>query len=719
MPYISVSSPKSASRPSSISFSSERGPGAFTPLAALPRRRSSSNSRKPLFHLPNDLDDAHDNSPPPSPLGPETPQAESIPFPTSSPLPSPGIYSPTHDATPKPISRTSSSSTIILSNGRPLKPSLKSSSSSSIADDAVRARHSRAQSEPSTPFLGAKNVHFKDKDSGLETVRLFKRTGRPTAVSSPPNPEDTETETEADQNAFPFPRFPASSSSSSIPITELDTESPRSSAVPAKNPDPYANIHLESLSLPPGRPPVLRGTVLVRNIAFEKQVGVRFTLDDWTTVSEVIGTYVGGVAHREAIAGTTSTTTVGDLVGVLAQGSQDPWDRFSFSIRLEDYEARLPERNLFLVTRYTVPGSGEWWDNNGGQNYSVAFRAKAPVVGRKRGASSPLPSAAPFMASAAPPPAQTSPQQAKATFSLPDSPSPAADSTPSPPPSSTRPPPLVRSPSAPLGPKSAYSPITLNPMLATRLNLKHYAAPARVPAPPTRTPPVSNSNPTSPLTRSIIGGQPATVSHPDDSELRSPSVDRQSSPTMSSALGLSFMEREQFNEKENVSLPVVEVDGKAEDEGFSSAGEDGEGEVDPKPQLTSSKDTGTVAGRLTPPTTRRFPPLSVQISHGSNSNSPRRSPSPSYIPTPPSQSPASSRSPSPSSPTLHDPSAMNPSDSTYAAFLRQWCFAAPPRSGAIGEAGFSSGLTPLSGGGMTGIGGMGNVMGVEAVGMMG
>lgn len=181
---------------------------------------------------------------------------------------------------------------------------------------------------------------------------------------------------------------------------------------------------------------------------------------------------------------------------------------------------------------------------------------------------------------------------------------------------------------------------------------------------------------------------------------------------MSSMLGLSFMEREQSNEKENVSLSVVDVDGKAEDEGFSSAGEDGEGEVGSKPRLTTpSKETG----RLTPPTTRRFPALSVQISHGSNS--PRRSPSPTYIPTPPSQSPASSRSPSPS-PTLLDPSAMNPSDSTYAAFLRQWCFAAPPRSGAIGEAGFSSGLTPL-GGGMPGIGGMGNTMGVEAVGMMG
>lgn len=45
----------------------------------------------------------------------------------------------------------------------------------------------------------------------------------------------------------------------------------------------------------------------------------------------------------------------------------------SFTIRLEDYESKLSDRTLFLVTRFSSP-VGEWWDNNNGQNYRVGFR---------------------------------------------------------------------------------------------------------------------------------------------------------------------------------------------------------------------------------------------------------------------------------------------------------------------------------------------------------
>lgn len=181
----------------------------------------------------------------------------------------------------------------------------------------------------------------------------------------------------------------------------------------------------------------------------------------------------------------------------------------------------------------------------------------------------------------------------------------------------------------------------------------------------------------------------------DEADLRSPSVDRLSSPIMSSALGLSFMDRP----KDDFSVSVVSVGDKAEveDEGFGSAGEDNDGVAPPPaPQ----------PGRLAPPT-RRFPPLSVQISHGSNS--PRRSPSPSHIPTPPSSSPSPTPSP------LADTKSMNPSDSKYAAFLQQWCFAhSTPKPGAMADVGIS----PMHSGF-----GMGthpaNSMGVEAVGMMG
>ena len=57
----------------------------------------------------------------------------------------------------------------------------------------------------------------------------------------------------------------------------------------------------------------------------------------------------------------------------------------SFTIRLEDYEAKLSERTLYLVVRYNPGSGGEWWDNNDGANYRVGFR---------RAAASPLPSPA-------------------------------------------------------------------------------------------------------------------------------------------------------------------------------------------------------------------------------------------------------------------------------------------------------------------------------------
>lgn len=347
---------------------------------------------------------------------------------------------------------------------------------------ASSARHTRAQSMPSTPAFGPKNVHFKEKDEGLESVRLFRRTGKPVSVSKPTS--DTETETEPEPSGFSFPsnRFGSSPSS----LTEIAT----CSSVPAPNPSPYANVHLESVSLPPARPPVLRGTVLVRNIVFEKHVGVRFTLDNWTTVSEVLATYTGPVASLETLAGTNQGKTVGDLIGSTeAKG----WDRFNFAIRLEDYEAYLWQRTLYLVTRYTALGVGEFWDNNSGENYRVTFRSHSGPVQpeRKRGLSAP--STAPFLMSASPA------LPIASRVSTHDEPRP----TFAPPP---RPASIQR---------SASSPIPVASTAGLRLNLRHYAAPTppRVPPPTAVTSP--RPLPPSGAPRVIPGGQSTIPSHPE------------------------------------------------------------------------------------------------------------------------------------------------------------------------------------------------------------
>ena len=590
MPYVASRSP--------VTFSDERGPGAFAPLPSLPKA-----SKKSLFHIPSD--DDQEPSPPPTPPRGVLPSPHqqmtptSVPFPTTSPTSPTTATSNSAKSTAPPIQRTSSSTSVVLANGRPLKPSLKSASSSSIADDmaASGARHARAQSMPSTPF-GPKNVHFKEKDDGLESVRLFRRTGKPASVSKPTS--DTETETEPELSSYPFPRSPkntfASPSSSSL------SEIASCSTVPACSPSPYANVHLESITLPPARPPVLRGTIIVRNIVFEKSVGVRFTLDGWTTVSEVLATYSGPVGTLETLVGTNQGKTVGDLIGSLPESS---WDRFNFAIKLEDYEAYLWQRTLFLVVRYSAPGAGEWWDNNSGENYRITFRAHSGSVQPERKRGNTPPSTAPFLLSVCPPSPLTS------RVAVHDEPRP----TFSPPP---RPPIIPRSISSPV-------PVSSNPGL--RVNLRHYAAPA--PLSPTQVIPLDASRmpSSSEASRAVFSGLPATLTPPD-------------TPTS--------QRKDLISDKDEV------------DEGFATGSEDGDNAEtcpDSRPQLSLKISSPSPS----PVTILRASPLS-----------PNPSPPPrQHGPFSPIREPFS-------------PRTGGGSGDSYAALIREWCFAQGPDTLTIG-----------------------------------
>ena len=449
---------------------------------------------------------------------------------------------------------------------------------------ASGARHARAQSMPSTPY-GPKNVHFKEKDDGLESVRLFRRTGKPASVSKPTS--DTETETEPELSAYPFPHVSTNSfaSPSSSALSEIAT----CSTIPACNPSPYANVHLESVTLPPARPPVLRGTVIVRNIVFEKSVGVRFTLDSWTTVSEVLATYSGPVGALETLAGTNQGKTIGDLIGSLPESR---WDRFNFAIKLEDYETYLWQRTLYLVVRYSAPGAGEWWDNNTGENYRVTFRAHSGPLQPERKRSATAPSTAPFLLSVCPSSPLTSRvashDEPRPTFSPPQ-----------------RPPTIPRSNSSPI-------PVTSGPGL--RLNLRHYAAPIPLPrtVPPTDAPSAPSL---SEAPRVVLGGQSTTPTPPE-------------TPTL-----------ELLPDKDEV------------DEGFATGSEDDNTETypDSRPQLSLKISSPS------PVTILRSSPLS-----------PNPSPPPrQHGPFSPIREPFSPRA------------GAGPGDS-YAALIREWCFAQGP-----------------------------------------
>ncbi|KAJ7573691.1 putative phosphatase regulatory subunit-domain-containing protein [Mycena floridula] len=352
------------------------------------------------------------------------------------------LPSATQPSSARPSPSRTSSTPILLSNGRPLKSSLKGTrSASSITHSGsnspasgpatgVVSAHLRAQSAPSTPSMDLlastpdsltpstpKNVHFPSLPTDLERVRLFSRSAKPINVSRSMLGEETETETETDGNAgfmngylvgASHPRshnsathhassHPGSSSnpqSIGYPFPVMSTPIPSYTLAFGRTRGTIKDgemVVLESLNLeeassgpsaaspmsPSGSPSLhLHGTLLVRNVSFEKHVAVRFTMDGWATTSEVGATYLSPYIPP--------SVTLGDLLGA----STSSVDRFQFSIRLGDYVAPLSSasphsssksrtilgtKNLMFALRYVVPGQGEWWDNCEGKNWSVGF----------------------------------------------------------------------------------------------------------------------------------------------------------------------------------------------------------------------------------------------------------------------------------------------------------------------------------------------------------
>lgn len=201
------------------------------------------------------------------------------------------------------------SSMIRKKSGELVKPSLKVRSQST-PHLPLRGDMMGSKSEPATPApddrdYGSdrhKNVRFAgssgDQGARLESVVLFLREQKVTAVSKTADGEEgmyppTETETEADTDAREYAafrrkrhaalqsqddaeKFAFAEGSSVVPKLRLDFSS---SAVESLKDH---NVILERVEMPSAAEPVaLRGTVLVRNLAFQKWVAVRFTLDEW------------------------------------------------------------------------------------------------------------------------------------------------------------------------------------------------------------------------------------------------------------------------------------------------------------------------------------------------------------------------------------------------------------------------------------------------------
>ncbi|KAJ7628045.1 hypothetical protein DFH06DRAFT_1480747 [Mycena polygramma] len=230
----------------------------------------------------------------------------------------------------------------------------------------------------------------------LESVTIFKRRARVTSVSLPLD-EQTETETETDTDALTrwagaigssaertmwAPRKSSLNLPPKRPLTDGKWGYTLMALDAPRTPDTDSMVLLETMRLvgaganPPSSlspwtpdetivdgdgPLALTGTILARNVAFEKHVAV----------------HAGQLAHHD--------------IPLAHYGGID-W---------------LSERELMLAVRFTVPwvcagtvapyvyceptswrgtgagGAGEWWDNNSGRNYRAGFHWVYTPPGRE------------------------------------------------------------------------------------------------------------------------------------------------------------------------------------------------------------------------------------------------------------------------------------------------------------------------------------------------
>ncbi|XP_031446152.1 protein phosphatase 1 regulatory subunit 3D [Phasianus colchicus] len=93
------------------------------------------------------------------------------------------------------------------------------------------------------------------------------------------------------------------------------------------------------------------GTIQVCNIAFEKQVSVRYTFNQWKSLHEVCAHWHSSISEKNG---------------------QDQVDVFTFFLPVPSFLLQLCSVVQFAA-RYQVNGQ-EYWDNNKGKNYSLTCR---------------------------------------------------------------------------------------------------------------------------------------------------------------------------------------------------------------------------------------------------------------------------------------------------------------------------------------------------------
>ncbi|KAH7117879.1 putative phosphatase regulatory subunit-domain-containing protein [Dendryphion nanum] len=220
-----------------------------------------------------------------------------------------------------------------------MKPPLLRKKSGELVKPALRpASRRRPSSMPGTPTY-SKAVHFNED---IEQVRHFLQVDRPIAVSAGSSP----VETYDSESEYPFGYDDGYRST--VPEWEIKLANFPSETFERKT----QPVRVERIFLSSDNK-TLVGSVAVANIAFQKLVVARFTLDYWKTTSEVVAEYNHDVRKKQ---------------------SNDGYDRFNFNIKLAD-QANLASKTLLLCVRYQANGQ-EFWDSNNSMNYQVDFTKK-------------------------------------------------------------------------------------------------------------------------------------------------------------------------------------------------------------------------------------------------------------------------------------------------------------------------------------------------------
>jgi hypothetical protein len=230
-----------------------------------------------------------------------------------------------------------------------MKPPLLRKKSGELVKPALRpSSRRRPSSMPGTPTF-SKAVHFNED---IEQVRHFLQVDRPIAVSAGSSP----VETYDSEGEYPFGYDDGYKSS----IVEWEI---RTANFPRDSIDRQSQlVRVEKIFLSSDKK-TLVGVVACANIAFNKYVVARFTLDYWKTTSEVVAEYNNDIRRKQ---------------------SNDGYDRFNFNIKLSD-QAHLESKTLLLCVRYSVNGQ-DHWDNNSNMNYQVDFIKKSTPRKSRQGA---------------------------------------------------------------------------------------------------------------------------------------------------------------------------------------------------------------------------------------------------------------------------------------------------------------------------------------------